>query len=174
MSDFIEKWRLKRNCFLLCCKRCQQQIHSYQHPVAPTIVANSHMQRFRKFSNQYHLATQSTLAPIPRHPTATPNNPEINLSRDAQKGLLYLLWHATCQSNQNINNKKMGEYHKHARTQKNRVGPSYGESIHGPKRIIRQRFGSGWGRGLPYGACACFSGFYGSHRSSVRRRRRTC
>ena len=55
----------------------------------------------------------------------------------------------------------MGEYHKHARTQK-RVGPSYGESIHGPKRIIRQRFGSGWGRGLPYGACACFSGFYGS------------
>lgn len=112
--------------------------------------------------------------PIPRHRQPTPNNPEINLSRDAQKGLLYLLWHATCQSNQNINNKKWVNITNTLGLKKNRVGPSYGESIHGPKRIIRQRFGSGWGRGLPYGACACFSGFYGSHRSSVRRRRRTC
>lgn len=113
-------------------------------------------------------------SPHPTPPTAHPNNPEINLSRDAQKGLLYLLWHATCQSNQNINNKKWVNITNTLGLKKNRVGPSYGESIHGPKRIIRQRFGSGWGRGLPYGACACFSGFYGSHRSSVRRRRRTC
>lgn len=171
---FIEKWRLKRNCFLLCCKHCQQQIHSYQHPVAPTIVANSHMQTFQKIFQPIPPCDAKHPRPIPRHRQPTPNNPEINLSRDAQKGLLYLLWHATCQSNQNINNKKWVNITNTLGLKKNRVGPSYGESIHGPKRIIRQRFGSGWGRGLPYGACACFSGFYGSHRSSVRRRRRTC
>lgn len=170
---FIEKWRLKRNCFLLCCKRCQQQIHPYQHPVAPTIVANSHMQTFQKIFQPIPPCNTKHPRLTPSHRQPNPNNPEINLSRDAQKGFLYLLWHATCQSNQNINNKKWVNI-TNTLGLKKRVGPSYGESIHGPKRIIRQRFGSGWGRGLPYGACACFSGFCGSHRSSVRRRRRTC
>ena len=85
---FIEKWRLKRNCFLLCCKRCQQQIHSYQHPVAPTIVANSHMQTFQKIFQPIPPCDAKHPRPIPRHRQPTPNNPEINLSRDAQKGLL--------------------------------------------------------------------------------------
>ena len=170
---FTEKQRLKRNCFLLCCKRCQQQIHPYQHPVTPTIVANSHMQTFQKIFQPIPPCNTKHPRLTPSHRQPNPNNPEINLSRDAQKGFFtsYGMQHA----NQiKISIIKMGEYHKHARTQKNRVGPSYGESIHEPKRIIRQRFGSGWGRGLPYGACACFSGFCGSHRSSVRRRRRTC
>jgi hypothetical protein len=170
---FTEKQRLKRNCFLLCCKRCQQQIHSYQHPVAPTIVANSHMQTFQKIFQPIPPCNTKHPRLTPSHRQPNPNNPEINLSRDAQKGLLYLLWHATCQSNQNINNKKWVNI-TNTLGLKKRVGPSYGESIHGSKRIIRQRFGSGWGRGLPHGVCACFSGFCGSHRSSVRRRRRTC
>lgn len=170
---FIEKWRLKRNCFLLCCKRCQQQIHSYQHPVAPTIVANSHMQTFQKIFQPIPPCDAKHPRPIPRHRQPPPTILKLIFQEMLKKGFFtsYGMQHA----NQiKISIIKMGEYHKHARTQKNRVGPSYGESIHGPKRIIRQRFGSGWGRGLPYGACACFSGFYGSHRSSVRRRRRTC
>lgn len=112
-------------------------------------------------------------SPHPTPPTATPNNPEINLSRDAQKGFF------TSYGMQHANQIKISIIKKWVNITntlglKKRVGPSYGESIHEPKRIIRQRFGSGWGRGLPHGACACFSGFCGSHRSSVRRRRRTC
>jgi hypothetical protein len=64
------------------------------------------MQTFQKIFQPIPPCDAKHPRPIPRHRQPTPNNPEINLSRDAQKGLLYLLWHATCQSNQNINNKK--------------------------------------------------------------------